>query len=367
MFALEVYKPTISMKKISYYLPFLLLCFVITCISCDDEQLEGEFFTTPDGQEIVIDDSPECQAALTAFQQASLELQNADPANSAAACAALSTALDNFVFACGVDTTDASVMAAMTLLNGCADMTNNCTTATANAATAQTAFENATPENEVALCNAYTIALQAQIAACGDADGSIQNIINGLNCVDQECADATTATEEALAIFNMTDITDEAAYVEACGNYSLALQDQIIICGDPDGSLQAIVDELGDCSIPEDPGPVQMTIDEEFKNFNVAEAPINGSTFEVTATDVDTGDTFEFSVTLLQTGENVLQNIVLTIDGVMYNPVLSGDPQFINEITQNDGEVIIGTFSGPMMNADGDVINITGGIIDIEI
>ena len=110
-----------------------------------------------------------------------------------------------------------------------------------------------------------------------------------------------------------------------------------------------------------------MTIDEEFKNFNVADAPINGSTFEVTATDVDTGDTFEFTLTLLQTGQNVIQNIVLTIDGVAYEPVLSGDTQFVNEITQNDGMVIIGTFSGPMMSADGDVITITGGLIDIEI
>ena len=42
------------MKKISYYLPFLLLCFAVIFTSCDDEQLEGEFFTTPDGQEITI-------------------------------------------------------------------------------------------------------------------------------------------------------------------------------------------------------------------------------------------------------------------------------------------------------------------------
>ena len=355
------------MKKISYYLPFLLLCFAITFTSCDDEQLEGEFFTTPDGQEVTLNDTPECQAALTAFQQAALELQNADPANNSAECAALSNALDTFVQACGVDTSDASVMTAMTLLNNCGGMTNNCTTATANAQAAEIAFQNATPDNELALCNAYRAALEAQIIACGDADGSIQAIIDGLNCIDQVCLDAIDATDAAFQIFDMTDIADEAAYVEACGNYSLALQDQIIACGDPDGSLQAIVDDLGDCTIPEDPGPVQMTIDEEFKNFNVADAPINGSTFEVTATDVDTGDTFEFTLTLLQTGQNVIQNIVLTIDGVAYEPVLSGDTQFVNEITQNDGMVIIGTFSGPMMNADGEVITITGGIIDIEI
>lgn len=355
------------MKKISYYLSFLLVVCTIAFVSCDDEQLEGEFFTTPDGQEITIIDTPECQAALAAFQEASLALQNATPEEMTAACATLSNALDTFVQACEIDTDDASVLAALALLNSCADMTNNCVAATTAAAAAETAFANATPDNEIALCNAYRAALQAQIVACGDADGSIQAIIDGLTCMDPVCAAAIATTEEALAVFNMTDIADEMAYVEACGNYSLALQEQIIVCGDEDGSLQMIVDDLGDCSIPEDDGPVRMTIDGEFKNFNVAETPINGSTFEVTATDIDTTDTFEFTVVLLQTGENIIQGVVLTIDGVAFLPILSGDPQFISEITQNDGVMIVGTFSGPMMNVDGDVITITGGIINIEI
>ncbi len=355
------------MKKISYYLSFLLVLSTIAFVSCDDEQLEGEFFTTPDGQEITIIDTPECQAALTAFQEASLALQNATTEEMTAACAALSDALDTFVQACEIDTNDSSVIAALTLLNSCADMTNNCVAATAAATAAEMAFANATPDNEIELCNAYRDALEAQIVACGDADGSIQNILNGLSCMDPVCAAAIEATEAAFAIFDMTDIADEMAYTEACGNYSLALQEQIIACGDPDGSLQTIVDDLGDCSIPEDPGPVQMTIDGEFKNFNVAEAPINGSTFEVTATDVDVNDTFEFTVVLQQTGANIIQDVVLTIDGVIFEPVLSGDPQFMSEITQNDGVMIVGTFTGPMMNAAGDVITITNGIINIEI
>lgn len=355
------------MKKISYYLSFLLVLSTVAFVSCDDEQLEGEFFTTPDGEEITIVDTPECQAALTAFQDATSALQMATTEEAPAACAALSNALDNFVQICEIDTDDASVVAALGLLNGCADMTNNCVAATTAATAAEMAFANATPETEIALCNAYQDAIEAQIVACGDADGSLQNILNGLTCMDPVCVAAMEATEAAFVIFDMADITDEVAYTEACGNYSLALQEQIIACGDADGSLQAIVDDLGDCSIPEDPGPVQMTIDGEFKNFNVADAPISGTTFEVTATDIDTGDTFEFTVVLLQTGANIIQNVVLTIEGVTFEPVLSGDPQFMSEITQNDGVMIIGTFSGPMMNADGDVITITDGIINIEI
>lgn len=354
------------MKKISYYLSFLLLFAAITFVSCDDEQLEGEFFTTPDGQ-VITNNSEECLAASLALQESYQLFLNAPPEQITTACAAVSDALDAFILACDTDVNDPTISVIVSGLSSCDDSSNNCDTATAAAITAQTAFANATPEDEVALCNAYRVALEAQLAACGDADGSIQATINGLSCVDAACADAIAVSEEALAIFDMVDVTDEEAYTEACGNYSLALQEQILACGDPDGSLQAIVDELGDCSPPEEDGPVRMTIDEVFKNFNVAEAPINGSTFEVTATDVDVNDTFQFNVVLLQTGENVIQSVVLTINGVAYTPVFNGETQFNSAISENDGMVIIGTFTGPMMNADGEIITITGGIIDIEV
>ncbi|MEP0265703.1 hypothetical protein [Dokdonia sp.] len=391
------------MKKISYYLSLLLVLTTITFISCDDEQLEGEFFPDSGDSELLLDkwwfDSDDFATDLFfsssgIFQQrlgtteGSGTWQYIDEGNGLIQVNDVNTPgqlVPNFIVR--ISDLQISTMTAEISVNEGDTFSNSvfyqdtdpnpnpdpdpdpssCDDVTAIATNAQVAFENATPDNELALCNAYRTALEAQITACGDADGSIQAIIDGLNCMDPACATAITATEDALAVFNMTDIADEMAYVEACGNYSLALQEQIIACGDEDGSLQAIVDELGDCSIPEDDGPVRMTIDGEFKNFNVAEAPINGSTFEVTATDIDTTDTFEFTVVLQQTGENIIQGVVLTIDGVAFLPVLNGDPQFMSEITQNDGVMIVGTFSGPMMNADGDVITITGGIINIEI
>ncbi|MFC4634345.1 hypothetical protein ACFO3O_10535 [Dokdonia ponticola] len=354
------------MKKISYYLSFLLLCLATTFISCDDEQLEGEFFTTPDGQ-VITTNTEECLAASLALQEAYELFLNAPPEQIITACAAVSDALDAYILACDTDINDPAISVIVSGFSDCNDSSNNCDTATTAAIAAQTAFANASPENEVQLCNAYRTALETQLAVCGDADGSIQATINGLSCVDAACADAITASEEALAIFDMVDVTDADAYTEACGNYSFALQEQIVACGDENGSLQAIIDELGDCSPPEDDGPVRMTIDGDFKNFNVAEAPINGSTFEVTATDVDVNDTFQFNVVLQQTGENILQSVVLTIDGVSYTPVLNGETQFSSNITENDGMVIIGTFTGPMMNADGEIITITNGIIDIEV
>lgn len=434
--SLQIY---ISMKKISYYLSFLLLFAAITFVSCDDEQLEGEFFVTPDGSDPIENNntgsitaqingsgfSASGQFANASFQSnvfsiagagSSGELvvvsisganipgtydigpgslgsgvytpgsgQNASISNFEGGSGSLTiTELDltnllasgSFQFTAINSLTEESTvitngvftnLSVQTSVDPDVEVPSACEMATIAASSTGTDFENATPENEDALCETYRIALENQITACGDPGGSIQAIINGLPCVDTACSDAITTSEEALAIFDMVDVTDAEAYTEACGNYSFALQEQIVACGDPDGSLQAIINELGDCSPPEDDGPVRMTIDGDFKNFNVAEAPINGSTFEVTATDVDVNDTFQFNVVLQQTGENVLQSVVLTIEGVAYTPVLNGETQFTSTITQNDGMVITGTFTGPMMNADGEIITITGGIIDIEV
>jgi len=427
------------MKKISYYLSFLLLCTATLFISCDDEQLEGEFFVTPDGSDPIENNntgsitaqingngfSASGQSANAAFQSnvfnitgigSSGELliisisganipgtydigpgslgsgaytegngQNASISNFDGGSGTLTiTQLDltnqltsgSFQFTAINSITEESTVVTngvftnlfvQTSIDPGGEEQSACEIATIAATSTGTDFENATPENEDVLCETYRVALENQITACGDPGGSIQTIIDGLPCVDSACSDATLVSEEALEIFNMVDVTDAEAYTEACGNYSFALQEQIVVCGDSDGSLQAIIDELGDCSPPEDDGPVRMNVNGEFKNFNVAEAPINGSTFEVTATDVDVNDTFQFNVVLQQTGENIIQSVVLTIEGVTYTPVLNGETQFTSNITQNDGMVIIGTFTGPMMNADGEIITITGGIIDIEV
>ena len=359
------------MKKISYYLPFLLLFTALTFVSCDDEQLEGEFVSTADDEiSVPVVDCEDAELIVSLGRTGFINTNNiAGNATVVEACQILEVALLTAIANCD-DTAEFQQL--LDTIGDCTE-SNPCVQAQIAVVQADIARDDATDETEEALCLAYIAALENRTAICNDFGDQAQSVINFLSCsddtepTDPECIAAQENTAEALEVFNMADITDEVAYTEACGNYSLALQEQIIACGDEDGSLQAIVNELGDCSIPEDDGPVRMTIDGEFKNFNVAEAPIDGSTFEVTATDIDVNDTFQFTVVLLQTGENVIQNVVLTIDGVAFTPVLSGDPQFANEITQNDGTVIMGTFSGPMMNADGDIITITGGIINIEV
>lgn len=86
------------MKKISYYLPFILLVTALAFVSCDDEQLEGEFFSTPDGSD------PEvfCQeTGLLAIAEAQLALVGLDPADAQAGCDALRGTISSFIQTCG--------------------------------------------------------------------------------------------------------------------------------------------------------------------------------------------------------------------------------------------------------------------------
>lgn len=333
--------------------------------SCENEQLTGEFFTTPDGQDIVIGegdpDSETCQDAFTALTAAETAFATATEENYTTVCSAYSQALTITIEACG--DSSGNLQAIVNSLGDCSTF-NACAQAESQSSAAAAALQN-DPENND-LCQAYKNALQNEIISCGDTSGDIQDIIDGLDC-GEACIAAQETAEEAQIIFNAVDPLDEDAYIAACADYSLALQEVIDLCGDPDGSLLATVQELGDCSPPEQPGPLQVTIDGVFKNFNTAEVTVNGSTLEILASDIDTGDTFTFSVVLLQTGDNVLQDEVMTLTLVEYFPLISGDTPYTNNVSVNDGSELTGTFSGSMEAADGTLILLTDGTFDIEI
>ena len=226
------------------------------------------------------------------------------------------------------------------------------------------ALQNDPDNND--LCLAYKNALQNEIIACGDTSGDLQDIIDDLDC-GEACIAAQETAEEAQIIFDAVDPLDEDAFIAACADYSLALQDVIDLCGDADGSLLTIVQELGDCSPPEPPGPLEVTIDGVFTNFNTAEVIVDGSTLNILAEDLDTGDTFVFNVVLLQTGVDVLQDEIMTLNLVDHFPLTSGETPFTNNVTINDGSQLTGTFSGSMEAADGTIIVLTNGTFDIEI
>ena len=118
--------------------------------------------------------------------------------------------------------------------------------ATGNAATS---FNAATEDNYNLFCQVYRDALQDQIEACGDAEGTLQSIISALgNCVIENinlCNLAIENTEIArLNYENAADINLQTT----CIAYRVALLNQIEACGDPNGLLQLIISGLGDCT-----------------------------------------------------------------------------------------------------------------------
>lgn len=335
----------------------------MTVVSCDDEPLEGVFSVTGDGSDPSEPDpdSETCQLAFDTLVAAQAAFSSATEANYSQACGAYATAIQATIQLCG----DASgiLQGSLTSLGDCSTP-DPCFQAETAVNAALGAFNNATSENEEQLCLAYSNALAAQIAACGDTSGNIQATIDALNC-GGDCAAAQVATSEAQEIFNAVDPLDEDAYTAACADYSMALQAQIAACGDTDGSLNAIVQDLGDCSPPEQDGPVQVTVGEVFTNFNTATVSISGSLLSVVATDIDTGDTFTFDIVLQQTGDNVMQNSILTVGDVVHTPSIEATTPFINSITANDGTTIVGTFSGTFTNPDSEEVLTADGMINI--
>lgn len=74
----------------------------------------------------------------------------------------------------------------------------------------------------------------------------VMNVDPGDTQPDLSCEEATTNTAQASAAYIQAQSDGGTAQEieDACQAYKEALQDQIDVCGDPDGALQAIMDNL---------------------------------------------------------------------------------------------------------------------------
>lgn len=155
------------MKRLFYFIPIAVL---ITFISCDVEPLDSGVLAQNNNNQ-------NCQAAVQASAEASADFAGATEENFEELCLALASALENQINICGDES--GNLQTALDELD-CTVSSELCTNAITLAEAAQTAFQNATEENYTQLCNAYAIALQAQINACGDPDGELQIMIDDL-------------------------------------------------------------------------------------------------------------------------------------------------------------------------------------------
>jgi len=124
---------------------------------------------------------------------------------------------------------------------------NNCTRAILATNVAAQDYIMAAVEDSVLLCQVYRDALENQIEVCGDASGEVQEIIDFLgSCItifNNPCTIARNATEIAFQDFLNAPTLE---YETTCVAYVEAIENEISVCGD-DGSLRALINELGDC------------------------------------------------------------------------------------------------------------------------
>lgn len=88
-------------------------------------------------------------------------------------------------------------------------------------------------------CAAYVVALETQMIYCGS--GNIPEIIEGLNECVFPCEYAEDNVANAQDVYDNAVV---GTYIEACADYIYYLNEQIEYCGDEDGSIQAIIDGL---------------------------------------------------------------------------------------------------------------------------
>jgi len=183
------------MKKVHYlFIAFISVFFIIS--SCDDEPLEGVFSETGDGSPIGTPDSDSelCLEAFETLQSLQVAFANANEDTFSNACTTYQMALEATIELCG----DSGNLQSM--LSGLGDCTeaDPCFQAEVNSDAALNALNNATSDNEEELCINYSIALENQIMVCGDDDGSIQLLIDNLNC-GGDCALARE--ESSMAVY----------------------------------------------------------------------------------------------------------------------------------------------------------------------
>jgi hypothetical protein len=192
---------------------------------------------------------------------------------------------------------------------------------------------------------------------------------------------SSSSSDSAPSCDSLANATDaaQAAYLTAtasnqeqkCNAYKTALQNEINSCGDEFGELQAIIDDLGDCSItPINNKVITVTVGTLVKTFetNVTVTTV-GPNKQIRGYDnASATDYIYFEIPVGTTGSNKISNFNLHLMTSDYNvlPVDEGGIWSSN-ITVNSAVAINGTFYGyvtsPTTGAD---LSLTSGSININ-
>ncbi|MEM5566204.1 hypothetical protein WNY78_13875 [Psychroserpens sp. AS72] len=242
-----------------------------------------------------------------------------------------------------------------------------CEVAVANTTQAALNFLSVNVDNYTQLCTAYRNALQAQILACGDADGSLQAAVNALgDCSDSvgsDCDNAQDAVDNAEFAFDNATADN---YTSLCNAYKVALENEIVQCGDEDGSIQAEIDALGDCTQVVPQVEISVFAGTLLIEFDMVNVVIDGNILKVTGeTSLAANYMVYFEIEQGQTGVDVINSTFeLTLTSVFF-PSTQGFEDYTSNITVNTDGVLTGTFGGVVTNADGGDLSLSSGMINI--
>jgi hypothetical protein len=178
------------------------------------------------------------------------------------------------------------------------------------------------------------------------------------------CGDISTQT---LLAENAYKNATDANRPELCNKYKAALQNQINVCGDKFGDLQAIINNLGNCANPS----VTVTVGTLVKTFelNLTVNTVNTTRKIKVYDNVNGTDFVYFEIQQGATGSNIISNFNIHLISSDYNPLpANAGGNWTSTITVNSATNITGTFFGyvtsPTTGAD---LSLTQGSISINL
>ena len=197
---------------------------------------------------------------------------------------------------------------------------------------------------------------------------SCSNDDDNNNNTDLTCIAAATVTASAAQAY--TNATD-AQKVEKCVAYKTALQAQIATCGDSSGALQLVINSLGDCSSTVNTGitgAITLTAGSSPRTFNINITATTTATGRHIRAEDSAGYSVEFDLANGATGNAALQNFKIRLISTDYFPLaVSEGGNWTSNISMNSATKITGTFYGYVSSSNNATLDLTSGVINLDL
>lgn len=191
---------------------------------------------------------------------------------------------------------------------------------------------------------------------------------------------SSSSSDSAPSCDSLANATDaaQAAYLTAtasnqeqkCNAYKTALQNEINGCGDASGDLQAIIDDLGDCTLSTTTGTLSMSLGSAPLVFDQITVTTTGTTRHVHGEKSNTTSyEINFDVEVGQTGANKINNFELRLFSQTFRPLIPAafGNNWASNITVNSGTSVVGTFHGELANeSETSAQDLLNGVVNIN-